>query len=264
MEHHFCFARGMECALGRRNRLTLMVVGNLPLDLEVSGFLATSARIPLRAFASSTAADGVAMRRYNINARWLILSRESVVPFVTDRLPTCCIGQCSDSNQVRTSVPTSKSGCARAPCDDLTPARDSRDGASAVCRSTWSTRKRFGRRRPSARSSMSAGGGVRSRSRSARQDGAVWRRSPRSRGSRARPSVGAERPRPAPLPKGRVRRKGGGRRHLWSRDATLIEDLRSVISRPRSAIPCARCRSAPLPTWRAPADRGGPDLCSAL
>ena len=33
----------------------------------------------------------------------------------------------------------------------------------------------------------------------------------------------------APLPKGRERRKGGGRRHLSSRDATLIEDLRSVI-----------------------------------
>ena len=33
----------------------------------------------------------------------------------------------------------------------------------------------------------------------------------------------------APLPKGRVRRKGGGRRHLSSRDATLIEDLRNVI-----------------------------------
>src|SRR5580700_7003147 len=33
----------------------------------------------------------------------------------------------------------------------------------------------------------------------------------------------------APLPKGRVRRKGGGRRHLSSRDTTLIEDLRSVI-----------------------------------
>src|SRR5260221_3896223 len=33
----------------------------------------------------------------------------------------------------------------------------------------------------------------------------------------------------APLPKGRVRRKGGGRRHLSSRDATLIEDLRSVL-----------------------------------
>ena len=33
----------------------------------------------------------------------------------------------------------------------------------------------------------------------------------------------------APLPKGRMRRKGGGRRHLWSRDATLIEDLRSII-----------------------------------
>ena len=32
----------------------------------------------------------------------------------------------------------------------------------------------------------------------------------------------------APLPKGWVRRKGGGRRHLSSRDATLIEDLRSV------------------------------------
>ena len=33
----------------------------------------------------------------------------------------------------------------------------------------------------------------------------------------------------APLPKGRERRKGGGRPHLSSRDATLIEDLRSVI-----------------------------------
>ena len=33
----------------------------------------------------------------------------------------------------------------------------------------------------------------------------------------------------APLPKGRVRREGGGRRELSSRDATLIEDLRSVI-----------------------------------
>src|ERR1700732_1373978 len=33
----------------------------------------------------------------------------------------------------------------------------------------------------------------------------------------------------APLPKGRERRTGGGRGHLSSRDATLIEDLRSVI-----------------------------------
>jgi hypothetical protein len=33
----------------------------------------------------------------------------------------------------------------------------------------------------------------------------------------------------APLPKGRVRRKGGGRRHLTSRDATLMEDLRSIV-----------------------------------
>src|SRR6202048_4669316 len=33
----------------------------------------------------------------------------------------------------------------------------------------------------------------------------------------------------APPPKGRERRKGGGRRHLSSRDATLIEDLRSII-----------------------------------
>jgi hypothetical protein len=33
----------------------------------------------------------------------------------------------------------------------------------------------------------------------------------------------------APLPKGRERRKGGGRRHLSSRDATLIEDLRGII-----------------------------------
>src|ERR1700722_18343257 len=33
----------------------------------------------------------------------------------------------------------------------------------------------------------------------------------------------------APLPKGRERRKGGGRRHLSNRDATLIDDLRSVI-----------------------------------
>lgn len=33
----------------------------------------------------------------------------------------------------------------------------------------------------------------------------------------------------APLPKGRVRREGGGRRPLATGDATLIEDLRSVI-----------------------------------
>src|SRR5687768_12937914 len=33
----------------------------------------------------------------------------------------------------------------------------------------------------------------------------------------------------APLPKGRVRRKGGGRRHLSSRDATLIEGLLGII-----------------------------------
>ena len=31
------------------------------------------------------------------------------------------------------------------------------------------------------------------------------------------------------LAKGQVRRKGGGRRHLSSRDATLIEDMRGVI-----------------------------------
>jgi len=33
----------------------------------------------------------------------------------------------------------------------------------------------------------------------------------------------------APLPKGRERREGGGRRHLSGRDATLVEDLRSII-----------------------------------
>src|SRR5450432_2030829 len=32
-----------------------------------------------------------------------------------------------------------------------------------------------------------------------------------------------------PLPRGRVRRKGGGRRRLSSQDATLMEDLRSII-----------------------------------
>jgi len=32
-----------------------------------------------------------------------------------------------------------------------------------------------------------------------------------------------------PLPKGRVRRKGGGRQHLTSRDATLVDDLRRII-----------------------------------
>ena len=46
----------------------------------------------------------------------------------------------------------------------------------------------------------------------------------------------------APLPKGRERRKGGGRRHLSSRDATLIEDLRSVIEPlARSGDSCGRC-----------------------
>jgi len=33
----------------------------------------------------------------------------------------------------------------------------------------------------------------------------------------------------APLPKGRVRREGGGRRHLSSRDATLIDDVRRIV-----------------------------------
>jgi hypothetical protein len=33
----------------------------------------------------------------------------------------------------------------------------------------------------------------------------------------------------APLPKGRVRRKGGGRRHLSSQDGTLVEDLRCIV-----------------------------------
>lgn len=39
----------------------------------------------------------------------------------------------------------------------------------------------------------------------------------------------------APLPNGRVRRNGAGRPHLSSRDATLIEDLRSVVE-PASAL----------------------------
>jgi Rhodopirellula transposase DDE domain len=33
----------------------------------------------------------------------------------------------------------------------------------------------------------------------------------------------------APLPQGRVRRKGGGRRALSSRDPTLIDDLRRIV-----------------------------------
>ena len=33
----------------------------------------------------------------------------------------------------------------------------------------------------------------------------------------------------APLPKRRVRRKGGGRRHLSSQDGTLVEDLRCIV-----------------------------------
>src|SRR3990172_8739986 len=33
----------------------------------------------------------------------------------------------------------------------------------------------------------------------------------------------------APLPKGRVRRNGGGRRRLTSRDATLLDDLRRIL-----------------------------------
>ena len=42
----------------------------------------------------------------------------------------------------------------------------------------------------------------------------------------------------APLPKGRVRRKGGGRRHLSRRDPTLIEDLRGVIDVNRQRSCC--------------------------
>src|SRR3984893_16016495 len=40
---------------------------------------------------------------------------------------------------------------------------------------------------------------------------------------------GTERPRCRAPAEGRERRKGGGRRHLSSRDATLIDDLRNVI-----------------------------------
>ena len=48
----------------------------------------------------------------------------------------------------------------------------------------------------------------------------------------------------APLPKGRARRKGGGRRHLSSRDETLIEDLRSIIEPATLGDPWrTRCRS---------------------
>ena len=55
----------------------------------------------------------------------------------------------------------------------------------------------------------------------------------------------------APLSKGRVRRKGGGRRHLSSR-ATLTRIRAASSSRPRSAIRCARCcgcRKADKERW---------------
>jgi hypothetical protein len=82
-----------------------------------------------------------------------------------------------------TSVTTSESDCALAPCGDLT-----RGGGIPGM-----TLRRYVRRhdrhasdsskggRPSARSSMSAGGGCSQPARSVRQDGAVWRRSPGSR-----------------------------------------------------------------------------------
>src|SRR5437867_3587664 len=51
----------------------------------------------------------------------------------------------------------------------------------------------------------------------------------------------------APLPKGRERRKGGGRRPLSSRDATLIEDLRGIIEPATSDRRRRRSRPATVP-----------------
>jgi hypothetical protein len=60
----------------------------------------------------------------------------------------------------------------------------------------------------------------------------------------------------APLPKGRVRRKGGGRRHLSSRDTTLIEDLRNVRDI------CVACRALGPSERSAPSSFGGVALRS--
>ena len=77
---------------------------------------------------------------------------------------------------------------------------------------------------------MSAGGGCSQPARSARPDGGGLEAVSEITGL-ARSTIGRLQKDldAAPLPKGRVRRKGGGRRHLSSRDATLIEDLRSII-----------------------------------
>jgi len=94
--------------------------------------------------------------------------------------------------------------------------------------------------RPSARSSMSAGGGVRRRRGPRGRMGGLEAVSEITGAGALDDRSGLKDLDAAPLPKGRERRKGGGRQPLSSRDATLIEDLRSVIEPATLAIPCAR------------------------
>ncbi len=77
---------------------------------------------------------------------------------------------------------------------------------------------------------MNAVGGCSRPGRCGRRDGADWRRSQKITGlARSTIGRGLKDLDAAPLPKGRVRRKGGGRRALSSRDPTLIDDLRRIV-----------------------------------
>src|ERR1700720_4504850 len=148
--------------------------------------------------------------------------------------PTCPCQNDSDRiehDQLRTSVTTNESDLAWAPCGDLTRAcgiPGMRCGSMRVGMiDTQAIRQRWqsvgsklderGRRVFAAGEARAAGwGGVAALS-------AITGLA-RSTIGRGLKDLDA-----APLPKGQERRKGGGRRHLSSRDATLIEDLHGVI-----------------------------------
>ena len=101
---------------------------------------------------------------------------------------------------------------------------------SAVCRSACSTCKRFandGTR--SARSSTSAEGDCSPPVKFVRLVVPAWKPSPGSLDTRSTLGRGLKQLDAEPFAHGRVRHRGGGRRSLVSRDATLLDDLRRVV-----------------------------------
>ena len=136
-----------------------------------------------------------------------------------------------DRNLLRTSVATSESDCARAPCGDLT--RGDRIPGMALRRyagrhdrhASNSTKVGVRRSKLDERGRrVFAAGEVRATGWGGLEAVSEITGLARSTIGRGLKDLNA-----APLPKGRVRRKGGGRRHLSSRDTTLIKDLRNVI-----------------------------------